>query len=183
MRFETMSSWRWALVALRTFMGIVYFTNGLAKLFNLGHFNIGPWSQFLINRDQARGILTGEVRNPDFGISILRDFAHNFVLPNWDVLGWVVTAGELSVGLGLLLGVYARAAAVGGFLMAFLLFLWDLGGGGWTFDYLYDVVLLGILVLPPKLPGLDSLVRQRFSARSPAVAPSPPGAAGAGSPP
>ncbi len=154
-------SWSTALVVLRAFFGIVYFTDGLAKLIGFSGFAIGPWAQYLINRPGAKGVLAYLVHNPHYGIPLARDFAHNFVLPNWDVIGWVVTAGELGVGIALLLGIFGRLGAFAGFLMALMLFIWDLGAGGWTWEYLYDVVLLGILMLTPNLPGLD-----RFMPRS-----------------
>lgn len=162
-----MSSWRWALVALRSFVGVVYFTNGLAKLIGFSHFSIGPWTQYLIDRDDARGILAANVSNMHAGIGVFRDLATNVVLPNWNVFGWVVTAGELTVGIGLMLGILGRLAALGGFLMAFLLFMWALGAGGWTYDYLFEPVLLAILVFTPTLPGLDTLVWQRLRPVSP----------------
>lgn len=161
------SAWGWALVTLRSFMGVVYFTNGLAKLAGFSHFSIGPWSQYLINRDDAHGILASNVHNAQFGIGIFRDFATSVVLPNWGVIGWVVTAGELAVGLGLMLGILGRVAALGGFAMAFLLFIWAFGAGGWTYDYLFEPVLLAILVFTPGLPGLDSLIPRRRTTAAP----------------
>jgi thiosulfate dehydrogenase [quinone] large subunit len=161
-------SWRWALVAVRSLMGITYLSNGLAKLFGFSNFSIGPWSQFLINRDGAHGILASNVSHG--GIGVLNDFARNVVLPHWDVIGWVLTAGELAVDLGLLFGIFARLAALGGFLMSFMLFLWALGGGFWTYDYVFEPVLLGVLALTPGLPGLDSLVVDRIRDRPPKTA-------------
>jgi thiosulfate dehydrogenase [quinone] large subunit len=158
-------TWRSALVAVRTFLGLVYFTDGLSKLFGFDHFTLGPWSQYLITQSGAKAALAYDIRNA--GIPIANDFARNFVLPNWGVIGWIVTAGELAVGLGLLLGLLGRTAALGGFLMAFMLFIWDLGAGGWTWDYLYDPVLLGILMLTPGLPGLDQVLRPRRHASLP----------------
>jgi thiosulfate dehydrogenase [quinone] large subunit len=154
-------TWRAALLTLRTFLGIVYLTNGLAKLIGFSHFAIGPWTQYLIDRPGAKGSLAFDVHNASYGIPLARDFALKFVLPHWDVIGWIVTAGELGVGIGLLFGIFGRLAALGGFLMASMLFIWDLGAGGWTFDYLFDPVLLGILMLTPGLPGLDSVLPMR----------------------
>ncbi len=152
------ASWRWALVALRTFLGVIYFTDGLAKLLSFSHFTIGPWTQYLIDRPGARGILSSNIHNANYGIPIAKDFARDFVLPHWDVIGWVVTAGELGVGVALLVGIFGRLGAFAGFLMASAEFIWDLGAGGWTYDYLYDVVLLAILMLTPGLPGLGGVV-------------------------
>lgn len=161
-------SWRAALVALRSFVGIVYLTNGLAKLIGFSHFSVGPWSQYLINRSDAQGILASNVHNPGLGIGPFRDLANNLVLAHWDVFGWLVTAGELTVGLALILGVFGRLAALGGFAMAFLLFIWSFAAGGWTYDYLFEPVLLAILMFTPGLPGLGSVLQQRR------IAPAPP---------
>jgi uncharacterized membrane protein YphA (DoxX/SURF4 family) len=158
-------SWTSALVAVRTFLGLVYFTDGLSKLCGFDHFTLGPWSQYLINQSGAKAALAYDIRNP--GISIANDFARSFILPNWGAIGWIVTVGELAVGVGLLLGILGRLAALGGFLMAFMLFIWDLGAGGWTWDYLYDPVLLGILMLTPGLPGLEHVMRLRRHASLP----------------
>lgn len=161
------AAWCRALLALRSFVGVVYFTNGLAKLAGFSHFSIGPWSQYLINQDGARTILASNVHNAQAGIGVFRDLANNVVLPNWNVIGWVVTAGELAVGVGLMLGILGRVAALAGFVMAFLLFIWALGAGGWTYDYLFEPVLLAILALTPGLPGLDSLIARRRANAAP----------------
>jgi len=41
------------LAALRIFVGIIFFANGLAKLFAFRNVEIGPYSSFLINRDET----------------------------------------------------------------------------------------------------------------------------------
>ncbi len=169
-------TWRCGIAGSAHVLGIVYLTNGLAKLIGFSHFTIGPWTQYLIDRPGAKGSLAFDVHNASYGIPLARDFALNFVLPHWDVLSWIVTAGELGVGIGLLFGIFGRLAALGGFLMASMLFIWDLGAGGWTFDYLFDPVLLGILMLTPALPGLDS-VRHLRRRRAAEVPPSRPGGA------
>lgn len=163
-------SWGRALVALRAFLGVVYLSNGAAKLFSFSGFSIGPWRQFLIDRNGARSILASNVHNPDFGVGIARDVANNLILPNWSWIQWLITLGEVAVGLGLLLGILGRLAALGGFLMAFPLFIFALGAGGWTYDYLFEPVLLGILMLTPNLPGLDGVLLSRMRHRSAAPA-------------
>lgn len=52
-----MSRYRAVLVALRSFLGIVYLTNGLAKVFSFHSVTIGPWKSYLIDRSDALGIL------------------------------------------------------------------------------------------------------------------------------
>ncbi len=122
-------SWGRALLILRSFLGIVYLSNGAAKLFGFSGFSIGPWRQFLIDRDGARSILASNVHSSDHGLGIARDLANNFILPNWSWIQWLVTVGEVAVGLGLLLGIFGRLAALGGLLMALPLFIFDLGAG------------------------------------------------------
>lgn len=150
------TAWRRALLTVRTFMGIVYLTNGTAKLFGFSHFDIGPWHTYLIDRDGARGNLQGSTANPAHGIGVVNDLVHNVLLPNWGWMQWLVTFGEIAVGLGLLFGILGRFAALGGFLMAFPLFITSLGGGGWAYDYLFEPVLLLMLFFVRDLPGLDS---------------------------
>lgn len=162
--------WGRALVALRTFMGVVYLSNGASKLFGFSGFSIGPWRQFLIDRDGARAILASNVHNPASGLGVARDLANNFILPNWGWMQWLVTFGEVAVGLGLLLGILGRISAVGGFLMAFPLFIFALGAGGWTYDYLFEPVLLAILMLTPGLPGMDEVLLRRLRRGAPPLA-------------
>lgn len=155
--------WMWALVAVRSFLGIVYFTNGLAKLIGFSSFSLGPWHQYLINRAGAASILAANVHND--GIAPLRDLATG-VLTHWDVLSWVLAAGELAAGAGLMLGILGRLAAGGALAMSLILFLWSAGAGAWTFDYLFEPVLLGILAAVPALPGVDGMIRARLHGRS-----------------
>lgn len=161
--------WQWSLVAVRSFLGIVYFSNGLAKLFDFSTFSLGPWSQYLINRGGAYNIVAANVHNG--GIGQLRDFATGFVLPHWNVLGWVLNGGELAVGLGLMLGVLGRVAALGGLAMSLLLFLWSVGAGAWTYDFMFEPILLAILALTPRLPGVDSLLLKPLRRKRPVIPP------------
>ena len=141
-----------ALVVVRAFLGIVYFTNGLAKLFGLHDLIIGPWHTFLINRDDALNIQMG---NTNSSPGLIHDLG-SLVIANWGVFQWLLTLGELAVGIGLVLGVLGRLTAIGGFLLAFSTFIFTLGAGTWTFDYLFEPALFIVLIVAPPLPGLDS---------------------------
>lgn len=155
------------LVALRTFVGTVYLSNGLAKLFAFHDVTIGPWKSYLINSDDARAILHANVSNPDYGLGFVRDLLNSLVLRNWGAFSWIVTFGEIAVGVGLLLGILGRVAALGGFLLSFPLFVAALGQpGAWMFDYLFEPMLLALLAFTPGLPGLDGWVVRRFHARA-----------------
>lgn len=69
---------------------------------------------------------------------------------------WLLTLGELAVGIGLILGLFSQISAAAGFLLAFSTFIFALAANGWTYDYLFEPVILGALAFAPALPGLDS---------------------------
>jgi len=144
------SAYRSALLVVRTFLGLVYLSNGLAKLFAFHDVTIGVWHTFLINRDDALNIQMG---NTNSSPGLLHDFGL-LIIANWGVFQWLLTLGELGVGLGLLFGVLGRLTAIGGFLLAFATFIFTLGAGTWTFDYLFEPVLFVVLAIAPPLPGL-----------------------------
>lgn len=154
---QAVSRYRLALVVVRTFLGIVYLSNGLAKLFGIHDVTIGLWRTFLINRDDAFNIQMG---NTSSSPGFLHDLGL-FIIANWGAFQWLLTLGELAVGLGLLLGLLGRLTAIAGFLLAFSTFIFTLGAGTWTFDYLFEPALFVALVTAPELPGLDSRLRMR----------------------
>jgi thiosulfate dehydrogenase [quinone] large subunit len=151
-RTSKVAGYRAALVVVRTFLGIVYLSNGLAKLVGFHSVTILVWQTFLINRDDALNIQTG---NTSSSPGVLHDLGM-FIVSNWAIFQWLLTLGELAVGLGLLLGVLGRLTAIGGFLLAFSTFIFTLGAGTWTFDYLFEPALFVALAIAPPLPGLDS---------------------------
>jgi thiosulfate dehydrogenase [quinone] large subunit len=143
---------RAALVVLRTFLGIVYFSNGLAKLFEFHTVALGPWKFVLLNRGDAFGIQSGNTASsPGF----LRDLGM-IVITYWDVFQWLVTFAELAIGIGLILGLLSRIALVGGLLLSVTNFMFSLGAEVWAFDYLFEPALLLVLLIGPPLRGLDS---------------------------
>ena len=141
-----------ALVVMRTFLGIVYLSNGLAKVFGSHDLTLGWWHTFLINRDDALNIQTGNTASSP---GLIHDFGM-FIISNWGAFQWLLTLGELAVGLGLLLGVLSQLTAISGFLLAFSTFIFTFGAGTWTFDYLFEPALFVALAIAPPLPGLDS---------------------------
>jgi uncharacterized membrane protein YphA (DoxX/SURF4 family) len=60
-------------------------------------------------------------------------FLHSVVIPNASAVGWLIAAGELAVGTALLLGLWTRAASIGGSLLvlAFLLGQFYVPGKPW----------------------------------------------------
>ncbi len=152
-----------ALLVLRTFLGIVFFTNGLAKVFGFHTVTIGPWKSVLLNRGDALGIQSG---NSASAPGFLHDLGM-LVVTYWDVFQWLLTFAELAIGVGLILGLLTWIALVGGLLLTLANFAFSLGAEVWAFDYLFEPVLFSVLLIAPALPGIDSRLpwaRRRVSA-------------------
>ena len=100
----------WVLLPLRMFLGITFGFAGLQKLANPDFFDASKPASI-----QAQ--LAGSARLSPI---------HSLVGPLTHVavpLGIVIALGELAIGLGTLLGLWSRAAAVGGLLLSLMLFL------------------------------------------------------------
>jgi len=149
------------LAGLRIFMGLIFFANGLAKLFSFRNIEIGPYSTFLINRQETRSILQGEAAKSEVpGIPAL---VNDVLLPNFGWLQWVITFVELGVGALLIIGLVTRGAALVGFGQQIFLQLLYLSSGRWMFEQPHEWVPLLILLLVPagRVWGLD----RRFAER------------------
>ncbi len=100
----------WALLPLRAFLGVTFTFAGLQKLANPNFFNAASPSSI-----QAQLIASER-------ISPLHDVLGHllrFATP----IGVVIAVAELAVGLGTLLGLWTRLAALGGLLLSLTLFL------------------------------------------------------------
>jgi thiosulfate dehydrogenase [quinone] large subunit len=100
----------WALLPLRAFLGVTFCFAGLQKLANPNFFDANSPSSI-----QAQMIAS-------IRISPLHELlAHllRFAVP----IGIAIALAELAVGLGTLLGLWTRVAAVGGMVLAVTLFL------------------------------------------------------------
>ncbi len=155
-------------VVLRIFTGSVWLSNALAKVFNVGGFNFGFFSFSLVNGDAARNILTGAAARSD--IRPLAAFYQHLVLPNWGFWGVFLTFAELAVGLGLVLGIASRLAAVGGLLLIgpVWILLWNSNLYLWQYpaEDLLPLVLLAIAPAGRRF-GFDEKLAARFGRRWP----------------
>jgi len=149
------------LAALRIFIGIIFFANGLAKLFAFRNIEIGPYSSFLINRDETRSILEGEAGRNELGF--VQTIVNDVLLPNFGWLQWIITFVELGVGALLILGLASRGAALVGLGQQLFLQLLYLSSGRWMFEQPHEWVPLVILLLVPsgRVWGLDRRFVQR----------------------
>lgn len=100
----------WALLPLRFFLGATFVFAGLQKLANPNFFNAQSPSSI-----QAQLIASARVSPIHLLISHLLRFA--------TPLGIVIALSELAIGLGALLGLWTRVAAIGGAVLSFSLFL------------------------------------------------------------
>jgi thiosulfate dehydrogenase [quinone] large subunit len=100
----------WVLLPLRAFLGVTFTFAGAQKLANPGFFDASkPGS---IQMQMAAAARLSPLH------SLVSHLQHDAV-----AVGVIIALAELAVGVGTLLGVYARVAAVGGVLLALVLFL------------------------------------------------------------
>lgn len=159
------------LAALRIFVGIIFFANGLAKLTGQRAISIGWYRGFLIVRDEARNILRFEVNERNETgtlVPYLKDIVNDVILPNWGIFQWLVTFTEIGVGLLLIVGLATRGAALIGLLFQLFLALVYASSNRWMFEQPHEYVPLIILAIVPagRYWGFDGwLLRDRISLR------------------
>ncbi|MDA8208801.1 MAG: DoxX family membrane protein [Actinomycetota bacterium] len=100
----------WMLLPLRLFLGFTFTFAGLQKLANPGFFSASNPASI---EAQIRAY---QLRSP---IHLLLGIASHAPV----VFGLMIALGELAVGVGVLLGVFTRLAALGGITISFMLFL------------------------------------------------------------
>lgn len=90
----------WPLAIFRIAFGILYLDMALQK---------APW----LNYGWLRDFMDQEIAHPTF--QFMAEFLKQVVLPNFAFFGMMTFVIELALGLGLLLGVFTRLVALGGF--------------------------------------------------------------------
>ena len=100
----------WALVPLRAFLGVTFIYASLQKLANPNFFNVK--SPISIQQQLVASIRVSPVH-------ALLSHLTGAAVP----IGVAIALGELAIGMGALLGLWTRAAAVGGAILSFSLFL------------------------------------------------------------
>jgi thiosulfate dehydrogenase (quinone) large subunit len=100
----------WALLPLRAFIGFTFTFAGLQKLANPGFFNANDPTSFQAQLKEAAH------NSP---IHALVGPLQHAAIP----VGVVLALGELAVGIGTLVGLWSRIAAIGGMLLSLSLFL------------------------------------------------------------
>ncbi|MFC4942037.1 hypothetical protein [Pseudonocardia sp. GCM10023141] len=151
---------------LRVFTGLVWLTNAIAKIIDVGNYDFGFISFNLVTRGVAQAIAT-DASSKTY-IAPLGWAYQNLVLPNWGFFGVFLTIAELAIGLGLIFGVATRLAAVGGLLLLAPIWLMLLHTGGYLWEYpaedLFPLVMLAI-VPAGRHWGCDATLAPRFGYR------------------
>jgi uncharacterized membrane protein YphA (DoxX/SURF4 family) len=104
------------------------------------------------------------------------EFLRSTVIPHSSLFAWVVAAGELAVGIGLLLGLLTRWAAVGGALLMISILLGQTYAGpgaswptwvsaGLTTKFALLLLVMIAAVDPGRVWGLDAFRRGRRPSR------------------
>ncbi len=151
------------IAVLRIFFGVIFLANGLAKVTGERNFDVGWYRGFLIVRDEARNILDFETnRRNDTGtrVPFVKNVVNDWILPNWDVFQWVVTAIEVGVGGLLVLGLATRLGALVGLGMQLFLAAIYFSSDRWMFEQPHEYVPMIILsvVATGRYWGLDGFL-------------------------
>jgi uncharacterized membrane protein YphA (DoxX/SURF4 family) len=126
-----------AIAVLRIFFGLVFLTNGLAKLVpGIAHL---PGGYYLIDAPGARSII--EHNAAHHPVQVYRDLVFNVFVPNWAVFGPLVGLTEIAAGLLLVLGLATWVGALLAALLSFHIQFSD-ANGPWLYEYAVEWVPL-----------------------------------------
>ena len=136
------------MVLLRMYVGLVFLSNGLAKLLGFSSVTIGTvFSGGLINSESAQRILQHASRATF--IPPLGQLAVWIANDAYGVFGPLLTIAELALGLGMLTGVLVRWAAIGGLVLMVPVWVMLWPTHDYLWDYPADLVPLLIFAIAP----------------------------------
>lgn len=147
---------QYALLPLRIFLGVTFVYASLDKM--LG-------GEFL--KDSGSGSIGDQMRavRDSSAIPSLVDLG----LENPVAFGWAIALGELAVGIGTLLGLFARIAALGGALLSLSLWLtmsWAADPYYFGNDLPYLMAWLPLILAGAPYLSLDAMIRARKRQRA-----------------
>ncbi|MCI3276084.1 DoxX family protein [Streptomyces cylindrosporus] len=147
---------RYALLPLRIFLGVTFIYAGLDKLTD---------SAFM--KSSGAGSIGETMRSArdSAAIPALIDLA----LKNPTGFGYAIAFGELAVGIGTLIGLLARLAALGGALISFSLWMtvsWASDPYYYGNDLAYLMAWLPLVLAGAPMLSLDSALRARRRQRA-----------------
>ena len=141
---------QWPIVLLRVYSGVFFLYHGVGKVRH------DDFAASLSN------FLTG---NLDSSFSFYRAFIESVVLPNKEIFSTLISWGELTMGLALIIGLATRFAAFFGAFM--VLNFWFAKGvsvfAGTNHDIVWFVILIVLGFIPAgKIAGLDDGLSDRL---------------------
>lgn len=143
------------LAALRIFVGVILFANGLAKLLGVGRIEIGPYRSNLVDLEATRGILMNESSVNE--LPLIKPLVNGLLLPSFGLFGPLITALEIGVGLALIVGIATRGAALVDLGQQLFLAALYVSSNRWAFEQPHEYIPLVILAIVPagRMWGLD----------------------------
>ncbi|MEV5980062.1 DoxX family protein [Streptomyces sp. NPDC052114] len=145
------SATRYALIPLRIFLGITFIYAGLDKLTDSTFMSASGTGSIGAMMDGVRDISA---------IPALVDLA----LKSPVGFGYAIALGELAVGIGTLLGLFARVAALGGALISLSLWLtvsWSTEPYYYGNDLAYLMAWLPLVLAGASVFSVDALLAER----------------------
>lgn len=154
------------MAAFRIFIGAIWASNALAKLFGQSAFDWGFISFTLVDRGSARSILQDASATT---FQPLRAIYQDLILANWGFFQWFLTIAELAIAVSLLFGIASRLGATAGLLLIGPIWIMLLHRNLYLWEYPLDLVPLLILAVVPagRAFGLDGTLAARFRGRWP----------------
>lgn len=139
----------WPILLLRVYTGVFFAYNGIGKI-SRGNF-----------ADGMVGFLNGQENTYAF----FKPFIDSVVLPNKGLFAFLVSWGELAIGIALILGLATRYAAIAGAVM--VASFWFAKGlpflAGQNHDSLWMMVFIVLATLHAgRVTGLDQKLAGRF---------------------
>lgn len=158
-----------ALAILRIFFGLIWLSNGIAKLVDVGSYDLGFATFGLLWLPQAQFIADDASANTF--LAPLGAFYQSVVLPHFGLFGTFLTTVEIAAGLALLFGVLTRAAALGTLALIGPIWVMYLASDATQYLWTYpvDLLPLALLAIYPagRTWGLDGRLAARFRDRWP----------------
>jgi len=159
-----------AIWPLRLFLGFTFIRASWDKLFDPAFFS--PAASGYVGHQLALGA----------GTSPLGGLLTGFIVPNATMFGMLTMAGELLIGLAVLLGWYTRFSAIMGLfinLMFYFTITWDVHPYYYGADIIFVISWLTLALTGPGPLSVDAYMRKRVQGRGVAATPASSPVAGA----
>ena len=114
------------IIIMRTLFALVWFSQGMVKVIRRDSDMYKDHNEFLSELNYMR------VTHP---YSLVEKIIDNILIPNVDIIVFLVILTELSIGISLGLGLFTRAGSILGGLMTISLFILTLGWDEWLWTY------------------------------------------------